>query len=175
MLECSAIMQRCFTSYNSVVLFFMLVYKIIMLCVMLVCHILILFCTDMFFVTTMTLWYSAAQRFNTNASQSSHLPTFTTDTIHAAIWYNVDDPKCFLHSWHKQHRHFLVLTLHQAQHVSNDTSHPSHLPVYTPDTIYACLQFQRRWPNAFPTAVYSLPSHRTYNLVNIRGDQIITS
>ena len=97
-LECFAMMQRCFTSYNSVVLFFMLVYKIIMLCVILVCHILILSCTDMFFVTTMTPWYSAAQRFNTNASQSSHLPTFTTDTIHAAIWYNADDPKRFLHS-----------------------------------------------------------------------------
>ena len=63
----------------------------------------------------------------------------------------------------------------QAQSVSNNTSHPSYLPIYTPDTIHACLQFQRRWPKAFPTAVYLLPSHRTYNLVNIRGDQIITS
>ena len=98
MLECSAMMQRCFTSYNSVVLFFMLVYNIIMLCVMLVCHIFILFCTDMFFVTTMTPRYSTAQSFYTNASQSSHLPAFTIDTIHAAIWYTVDDPKRLLHS-----------------------------------------------------------------------------
>ena len=125
-------------------------YDVVLCLVMLVCHVLILFCTDMFFVTTMTPWYSAAQSFYTNASQSSHLPAFTTDTIHAAIWYNTDNPKGFLHSWHKQHRHFLVLTMHQAQSVSNNTSHPSHLPVYTPDTIHAYLQFLRRWSKAFP-------------------------
>ena len=96
-----AVMQRCFISYDSVVLFYYVGlqnYNVVVCLVMMVYHFLILFCTDMFFVHTMPPWYSAAQRVYTNASQSSHLPTFTTDTIHAAIWYTVDDPKRLLHS-----------------------------------------------------------------------------
>ena len=165
-MPCYIVLQWCNLVLSVIIVlccFIMLVYKIIMLCCVLLCwFVMFLYC---FVHTCFSLlqWHhgtSEAQSFYTNASQSSHLPTFTTDTIHAAIWYNADDPKRFLHSWHKQHRHFLVLTMHQAQRVSNDTSHPSHLPVYTPDTIYACLQFQRRWPKAFPKALYLLSSHR---------------
>ena len=100
-LYCSAVMQLCFITYNSIVLFYYVGvqhYNVVVCLFLLVCHVLMLFCTNMVFLTTMTLWYSVAQSFYTNASQSSYLPTFTTDTIHTVIWYNVDDPKRFLHS-----------------------------------------------------------------------------
>ena len=55
---CSVVMQRCVTNYNGVVLFYYVGlqnYNVVLCFVMLVCHVLILFCRDMFFVTTMTL------------------------------------------------------------------------------------------------------------------------
>ena len=118
-MPCYIVLQWCNVVLSVIIVlccFIMLVYKIIMLClVIMVDHFLILFCTDMVYLHTMPPWYSVAQRFYTNASQSSHLPAFTTDTIHAAIWYTVDDPKRLLHSWHTYHSNFLVLTMHQAQ------------------------------------------------------------
>ena len=60
-----AVMQRCFISYDSVVLFYyggLQNYNVVLCLVMMAYHFLILFCTDMFFVHTMPPWYSAAQR-----------------------------------------------------------------------------------------------------------------
>ena len=126
--------------------------------VMRVCTFLILLCTDMF---SLLKWHQDTLKFTvfTPTPASLHIYLRTQPTHSAPLFgYNADDPQRFLHPWHTQHRNFLALTMHQSQSVSHNTSQPYYLPVYATVTIHACIQVQRKWPKAFPTALFLLPS-----------------
>ena len=155
-MPCCIVLQWCNVVLSVIIVlccFIMLVYKIIMLCCVLLCwFVMFLYC---FVQTCFSLlqWHHGTLQLKvfipTPVSHHIYLrsqptqstPLFGTPQMTQSVSFTLDTRSTEI---------FLVLTMHQAQSVSNNTSHPSYLPVYTPDTIHACLQFQCRWPKAFP-------------------------
>ena len=129
MLYCSAVIQRCFINYNSVVLFYYVAlqnYNVVLFLVMLVCHVLLLFCTDMFFVTTMTLWYSAAQSFiPTPVSHHIYLrsqptqstPLFGTTWMTQSVSLIHDTRRTDISSFSQWTKLKMFLTTHVTHHI----------------------------------------------------------
>ena len=123
-------------------------YTVVLCLVMRVCNFLILFCTDIF---SLLKWHQDTLKFTgfyTNASQPSHLPAYTTDTLRAAIWLQRRWPKAFP-----------AFMTHAAPQFSRSHNAPiskcfsPHKP-----TLLACIQLQRKWHTAIPKPSLLLPS-----------------
>ena len=152
MLYCSAVMQRCFFSYNSVVLFFMLVYKIIMLCYVLLCwFVMFLYCFVQNFFSLLQ-WHHGTLQLKvfipTPVSHNIYLrsqptqstPLFGTTQMTQKVSFTHDTSNTYISSFSQCTKLKVSLT----------TQVPVTLTCITPDTIHTCLPFPRRWPKAFP-------------------------
>ena len=135
MLYCSAVMQLCFFSYDSVVLFYYVGlqnYSVVLCLVMLVYHFLILFCTGMFSVHTMPLWYLQLNIFiPTPVSHHIYLRSQPTQSTPLFGTPQMTQNISFIHDT----RSTEISTFSQCTKLQVVT----HLPVYTPDTIHVCL------------------------------------
>ena len=121
----------------------------------------------------MTPRYSEVHSFSTNASQPSHLSTYTTDTLRAAIWLQHRRPKAFPAFMTHAAQQFFSLS--QCTNLKVFLTAQANPPIYmhTPPTqstqVFSYNANDPKCPTALvllPSVLYSIIMSHTHTIIH---------